>query len=251
MFHYNPLERNWTLDGSVESWMLYLPVCLVDRVRSSLRLWSTFRSVGRSGKPWKHQVHHWVAALSKITMFLFIYLCIYTTFIQNKKEMITDHSGCEEAHFIPSFFRNENGSFEISFQRELAGSFSADPTDTLLLQFEFEARAKLNDPKVETVLESVLELDSVETKLLENIAGKTKQRFLSCLKKQKYSWRFIMLPFSLYVALAMEPPAHFPLLCKKALRVALSLHKKQPQADLARCRHTQHHSARTHPRRFL
>lgn len=34
----------------------------------------------------------------------------------------------------------------------------------------------------------------------------------------------------------MEPPAHFPLLCKKALRVALSLHKKQPQADLARCR---------------
>ncbi|XP_019935561.1 testis-expressed protein 11 isoform X1 [Paralichthys olivaceus] len=87
-----------------------------------------------------------------------------------------------------------------------SGSFSADPTDTLLLQFEFEARAKLNDPKVETVLESVLELENVETKLLENIA-----------------------------ALAMEPPAHFPLLCKKALRVALSLHKKQPQADLARC----------------
>lgn len=38
----------------------------------------------------------------------------------------------------------------------------------------------------------------------------------------------------------MEPPAYFPLLCKKALRVALSLHKKQPQADLARCRHTNH-----------
>ena len=38
----------------------------------------------------------------------------------------------------------------------------------------------------------------------------------------------------------MEPPAHFPLLCKKALRVALSLHKKQPQADLSRCRHTLH-----------
>lgn len=35
----------------------------------------------------------------------------------------------------------------------------------------------------------------------------------------------------------MEAPAHFPLLCKKALRVALALHKKQPQADLARCRH--------------
>ncbi|XP_038555989.1 testis-expressed protein 11 isoform X2 [Micropterus salmoides] len=79
-------------------------------------------------------------------------------------------------------------------------------SDTLLLLYEFEARAKLNDPKVETVLESVLELENVETKVLETIA-----------------------------ALAMEPPAHFPLLCKKALRVALSLHKKQPQTDLARC----------------
>ncbi|XP_060935384.1 testis-expressed protein 11 [Limanda limanda] len=96
--------------------------------------------------------------------------------------------------------------WEIWKTLKATGSFSADPTDTLLLQFEFEARAKLNDPKVDTVLESVLELENVETKLLENIA-----------------------------ALAMEPPAHFPLLCKKALRVALSLHKKQPQADLARC----------------
>ncbi|KAL6117423.1 tex11 [Pungitius sinensis] len=87
-----------------------------------------------------------------------------------------------------------------------SGSSPMDPTDTLLLLYEFEARAKLNDPKVETVLESVLELDNVETKVLETIA-----------------------------ALAMEPPAHFPLLCKKALRVALSLHKKQPQPDLASC----------------
>ncbi|XP_070769573.1 testis-expressed protein 11 [Enoplosus armatus] len=87
-----------------------------------------------------------------------------------------------------------------------SGNLPMDPTDTLLLLYEFEARAKLNDPKVETVLESALELENVETKVLETIA-----------------------------ALAMEPPAHFPLLCKKALRVALSLHKKQPQADLARC----------------
>lgn len=53
----------------------------------------------------------------------------------------------------------------------LPGNFSKDPTDTLLLLYEFEARAKLNDPKVETVLESVLELQSVETKVLETIAG--------------------------------------------------------------------------------
>ncbi|XP_022616073.1 testis-expressed protein 11 [Seriola dumerili] len=96
--------------------------------------------------------------------------------------------------------------WEIWKTLKASGNFPLDPTDTLLLLYEFEARAKLNDPKVETVLESVLELENIETKVLEIIA-----------------------------ALAMEPPAHFPLLCKKALRVALSLHKKQPQADLACC----------------
>uniref|UniRef100_A0A3P8QEJ0 Protein ZIP4 homolog n=1 Tax=Astatotilapia calliptera TaxID=8154 RepID=A0A3P8QEJ0_ASTCA len=83
-----------------------------------------------------------------------------------------------------------------------SGAFS----NSLLLLYEFEARAKLNDPIVEAILESVLELESVEPKMLETMA-----------------------------ALAMEPPAYFPLLCKKALRVALFLHKKQPQADLAHC----------------
>ncbi|XP_065128000.2 testis-expressed protein 11 [Paramisgurnus dabryanus] len=87
-----------------------------------------------------------------------------------------------------------------------SGTSCKDPTDTLLLLYEFEARAKLNDHKIESVLESVLELEDVEAKLLETIA-----------------------------VLAMEPPAHFPVLCKKALRIALSLHMKQPQADLARC----------------
>ncbi|KAM4621900.1 testis-expressed protein 11 [Polymixia lowei] len=96
--------------------------------------------------------------------------------------------------------------WEVWKTLKASGNFSRDPTDTLLLLYEFEARAKLNDPKVETVLESLLELENVETKVLETIA-----------------------------ALSMEPPAHFPLLCKKALRIALSLHKKQPQADLARC----------------
>lgn len=43
----------------------------------------------------------------------------------------------------------------------------------------------------------------------------------------------------------MEPPAHFPLLCKKALRFALALHKQQPQVDLTRYRHADHHSPRT------
>uniref|UniRef100_A0A672HE23 Protein ZIP4 homolog n=1 Tax=Salarias fasciatus TaxID=181472 RepID=A0A672HE23_SALFA len=95
---------------------------------------------------------------------------------------------------------------EIWKTLKASGSFPTDPTDTLLLLYEFEARAKLNDPKVETLLESVLELENIEIKVLETMA-----------------------------ALAMEPPAHLPLLCKKALRASLSLLKKQPQPDLVRC----------------
>ncbi|KAA0709397.1 Testis-expressed protein 11 [Triplophysa tibetana] len=92
-----------------------------------------------------------------------------------------------------------------------SGTSCKDPTDTLLLLYEFEARAKLNDAKLESVLESFLELDNVEAKVLETIA-----------------------------VLAMEPPAHFPVLCKKALRIALSLHRKQPQVDLTRCSNCVH-----------
>ncbi|XP_075337763.1 testis-expressed protein 11 isoform X2 [Odontesthes bonariensis] len=96
--------------------------------------------------------------------------------------------------------------WEVWKTLKASGSFPMDPTDSLLLLYEFEARAKLNDPKVETIMESVLELENVETKMLETMA-----------------------------ALAMEPPAHFPQLCKKALRIALALHRKQPQADLVHC----------------
>ncbi|XP_026990968.2 testis-expressed protein 11 isoform X1 [Tachysurus fulvidraco] len=95
---------------------------------------------------------------------------------------------------------------EIWRALKTSGDYTKDPTDTILLLYEFEARAKLNDPKLETVLESILELDNVDTKILETVA-----------------------------AIAMKPPAHFPVVCKKALSVALSLHKQDPQADLARC----------------
>ncbi|XP_046874498.1 testis-expressed protein 11 [Hypomesus transpacificus] len=96
--------------------------------------------------------------------------------------------------------------WEVWKTLKASGDFSKDPTDTLLLLYEFEARTKLNDPRVETVLESVLEMECIEAKVLETLA-----------------------------ALAMDTPAHFPLLCKKALRVALALHRKQPHTDLARC----------------
>ncbi|KAM8733021.1 testis-expressed protein 11 [Acanthopagrus schlegelii] len=118
-----------------------------------------------------------------------------------RKSLLTDQT--EE---LTQALEHIQTCWEVWKTLKASGNFPTDPTDTLLLLYEFEARAKLNDPKVETVLESVLDLENVETKVLETIA-----------------------------ALAMEPPAHFPLLSKKALRVALSLHKKQPQADLDRC----------------
>ncbi|KAG2464621.1 TEX11 protein, partial [Polypterus senegalus] len=85
-------------------------------------------------------------------------------------------------------------------------SSSKDPTDIIMLLYEFEARAKLNDPKLETVLESVLELPQIEPKALQTIAS-----------------------------LAMEPPAYFPFLCKKALRIALSLLRKYQDVDIVQC----------------
>uniref|UniRef100_A0A8C4SRU4 Protein ZIP4 homolog n=1 Tax=Erpetoichthys calabaricus TaxID=27687 RepID=A0A8C4SRU4_ERPCA len=83
---------------------------------------------------------------------------------------------------------------------------SKDPTDIIMLLYEFEARAKLNDPKLETVLESVLELPQIEPKALQTIAS-----------------------------LAMESPAYFPFLCKKALRIALSLLRKCQDTDIVQC----------------
>ncbi|XP_078068175.1 testis-expressed protein 11 [Mustelus asterias] len=87
-----------------------------------------------------------------------------------------------------------------------AGDVSKDPIETLLLLYEFEARAKLNDPEIENVMEKVLQLQQIEPKTLETLAS-----------------------------LAMESPAHFPSVCKKALKIALSLQKKQSDKDGIRC----------------
>ncbi|XP_069468535.1 testis-expressed protein 11 [Ambystoma mexicanum] len=92
------------------------------------------------------------------------------------------------------------------------GDFSKDPTDTLLLLYEFEVRAKLNDPKLEAMLDAVWELPQLETKTLETIAS-----------------------------LAMESPAHYPSICKKCLKSALSLHQKQEPLNVqkfSKCLHS-------------
>ncbi|XP_066058590.1 testis-expressed protein 11 isoform X2 [Chamaea fasciata] len=85
---------------------------------------------------------------------------------------------------------------------KLTGDFAKDPTDTLLLLYEFEARSKLNDPTLHSFMESVWEQPQIEIKTLEIIAS-----------------------------LAMEPPARYPVLCKKALKSALNLHRKQAVID--------------------
>ncbi|XP_077163537.1 testis-expressed protein 11 isoform X2 [Paroedura picta] len=92
------------------------------------------------------------------------------------------------------------------------GDFPKDPTDTLLLLYEFEARAKLNDLSVGSLLDQIWELPQVEIKTLETIAS-----------------------------LAMESPAHYPSICKRALKMVLTLLRKQETPDVAtfsKCLHS-------------
>ncbi|KFO89075.1 Testis-expressed sequence 11 protein, partial [Buceros rhinoceros silvestris] len=95
---------------------------------------------------------------------------------------------------------------------KFTGDFAKDPTDTLLLLYEFEARSKLNDPTLHDLMESVWEQPQTEVKTLEIIAS-----------------------------LAMESPAHYPVVCKKALKSALNLHRKQAVVDavkFSKCLHS-------------
>ncbi|NXP50213.1 TEX11 protein, partial [Heliornis fulica] len=95
---------------------------------------------------------------------------------------------------------------------KLKGDLGEDPTDTLLLLYEFEARSKLNDPTLHNFMESVWEQPQIEVKTLEIIAS-----------------------------LAMESPARYPVLCKKALKSALNLYRKQTIIDavkFSKCLHS-------------
>lgn len=53
------------------------------------------------------------------------------------------------------------------------GDFSGDPCETLLLLYEFEARAKLSDPLLDHFLAPMWELPHLESKAFETIAGKS------------------------------------------------------------------------------
>ncbi|XP_073918366.1 testis-expressed protein 11 [Castor canadensis] len=91
------------------------------------------------------------------------------------------------------------------------GDFSNDPCETLLLLYEFEVKAKMNDPSLDKFLEPVWELPHLGSKTFETIAS-----------------------------LAMEMPAYYPAIALKALKKALLIHKKKESTDIlkySKCMH--------------
>ncbi|XP_049683338.1 testis-expressed protein 11 isoform X8 [Accipiter gentilis] len=118
----------------------------------------------------------------------------------------------EQTELLTQALQHIQACKEIWKVLKLTGDFAKDPTDTLLLLYEFEARSKLNDPTLHNLMESVWEQPQTEVKTLEIIAS-----------------------------LAMESPARYPVLCKKALKSALNLHRKQPVIDavkFSKCLHS-------------
>ncbi|OXB79683.1 UNVERIFIED_CONTAM: hypothetical protein H355_011069 [Colinus virginianus] len=112
---------------------------------------------------------------------------------------------CEQVELLNQALQHLQACTEIWKVLKLTGDFAKDPTDTLLLLYEFEARSKLNDPTLSNFMESVWEQPHIEIKTLEIIAS-----------------------------LAMEPPARYPALCKEALKSALTLYRKQTTIDAMR-----------------
>eukprot|EP00079_Xenopus_tropicalis_P038685 XP_017952456.1 PREDICTED: testis-expressed sequence 11 protein [Xenopus tropicalis] len=122
----------------------------------------------------------------------------------------TDH--CKQVQLLTQSLEYIQLCREIWRVLQSTGELFNDPTEILLLLYEFEVRAKLNDPRLDSVLEAVWELPNLEIKTLETIAS-----------------------------LSMETPAYYPSICKRALQGALSLLKKQDPVDtprISKCLHS-------------
>ncbi|XP_054430208.1 testis-expressed protein 11 [Pteronotus mesoamericanus] len=91
------------------------------------------------------------------------------------------------------------------------GDFSNDPCETLLLLYEFEVKAKKNDPLLDSFLEPMWDLPHLESKTLETIAS-----------------------------LAMETPAHYPSIAVNALKRALLLYQKKESIDVLKYSNCMH-----------
>ncbi|XP_044124927.1 testis-expressed protein 11 [Bufo gargarizans] len=122
----------------------------------------------------------------------------------------TCHS--EQVQLLTKSLENIKLCREVWIILQSTGTVFYNPTEIILLLFEFEVRAKLNDPGLETVLESVWNLSSLDTKTLESIAS-----------------------------LSMEAPAYYPSICKKVLLAALNLYKKHDSLNvyrISKCLHS-------------
>nr|XP_060497438.1 testis-expressed protein 11 [Panthera onca] len=123
------------------------------------------------------------------------------------------------------------------------GNFSGDPCETLLLLYEFEVKAKMNDPLLDSFLESLWELPHLESKTFETIAYK----ILETWSPWSILCRHVMVTTSPCImdlqlqrpgkciwklqVLAVEKPAHYPSIALKALNRALLLYKKKQSID--------------------
>ncbi|KAM9324186.1 testis-expressed protein 11 [Gastrophryne carolinensis] len=114
-----------------------------------------------------------------------------------------DHS--EQVELFIQSMENIKLCRDIWNNLKSGGDFSNDPSEILLLLYEFEIKAKLNDPGLDSVLECIWELPNLDAKTLESVAS-----------------------------LCMESPAYYPTVCRKALQGALSLLKKQDSLDVSR-----------------
>ncbi len=82
--------------------------------------------------------------------------------------MLSDHS---QASALESVLQHVSDCRSLCQRLELTPSDSSDPTHPLLFLYEFEARLHLGHTHLETVLDQVATLSSVEPKTFETIAG--------------------------------------------------------------------------------
>ncbi|KAM6253837.1 testis-expressed protein 11 isoform 4-T4 [Porphyrio hochstetteri] len=68
----------------------------------------------------------------------------------------------QQAELLTQALQHLQACKEIWKILKLTGDFGEDPTDTLLLLYEFEARSKLNDPTLYNLMESVWEQPQIE-----------------------------------------------------------------------------------------
>ncbi|XP_032993186.1 testis-expressed protein 11 [Lacerta agilis] len=112
------------------------------------------------------------------------------------------NSSTDKTELLMEALRHIETCWDIGMCLKETGNLPEDPADKLLLLYEFEARAKLNDPRVTSLLDKILQRPNIDIKTLETVTS-----------------------------LAMEPPAYHPSLAKKALKKVLTIVSKDEPFD--------------------